>query len=642
MKKIKIKMVECFSGVSMTFRGVENTDCFEPECVATCENNIDAIVARAAIHDGLTPELIENYPDYPSRQEMIDTLVKKNIGYDFMKDKPYNWQKYLNSADTKNFLKKVWLADKLSKNLGDITKVEMFPKCGLLTWSFPCVTEDSLIFTKDGYKQMKDIKVGDIVLTKSNTWHPIVKKFDNGIHETCYIDGYGLHKIHCTLNHEFYVREKYMTHPIKADGRSTNVRAFKEPKFKAAKDLTRNDFFGIPVIKDEKPFYTDDLDFWYLIGYYVGDGYLSVTGYDIRLCCNKIKLQRIQQHLDQNKWGYSVNDQTLSCYKLRFANKEIYEFIKNTIGTGCENKRIPYEIIALPKLQLEAFLQGYIDSDGNIHKNGKNDFIRISSINEQVMYSTMLIINKLYHRPVSIFQEKPRTKDHYIEGRKINNNYYPYEIKFKKSTDKQDKAFYENGYIWYPFYKLTMSEPKNVYNIEVEEDHSYILQGCISKNCTDLSVSGKQRGMNVGETRSGLAWEVLRILRNMDERPNFLLMENVDALVSKKFLPSYETLNEEFKKLGYDCKWQVINGKFCGVPQNRKRTFAVYWLRDKIDLSSFEFPKPFWDGTTLQDVLEDEVDEKYYITSDKARQLIEQLVVDGKVTEEDFNAKKKE
>lgn len=298
MNKIKIKMVSLFSGAGMQERGVENTDCFELERVGSCDNDINAIIAYAAIHCDLTPELIATYPDYPSRQEMVDTLVAKNIGYDFVKDKAYNWQKLVNSADTKNQLKTIWLADKLSKNMGDITKVDELPQCGLVTWSFPC---------------------------------------------------------------------------------------------------------------------------------------------------------------------------------------------------------------------------------------------------------------------------------------------------------------------------------------------------------TDLSISGKQIGMNEGESRSGLAWEVLRILKNMkvkNQLPNFLLMENVDALVSKKFINDYENLNKEFAELGYDCKYQILNGKFCGVPQNRKRVFGLYALRDKVDLSKFEFPLPFDKGIRLKDVLEDEVDEKYYINNERTRELIKNLVeTKAELMESIFNEK---
>ena len=149
--------------------------------------------------------------------------------------------------------------------------------------------------------------------------------------------------------------------------------------------------------------------------------------------------------------------------------------------------------------------------------------------------------------------------------------------------------------------------------------------------CTDLSLAGKQLGMIKGETRSGLVYEVLRILQNMEDKPTFLLMENVDALVNKKNKPKYEELNEEFAELGYDVKWEILNGKECGVPQSRRRIFAIYWLRDKVDLSDFTFPTPFDNGLRLKDILLKNVDEKYYINNDRAKKLIEDLVMNGKI-----------
>lgn len=152
--------------------------------------------------------------------------------------------------------------------------------------------------------------------------------------------------------------------------------------------------------------------------------------------------------------------------------------------------------------------------------------------------------------------------------------------------------------------------------------------------CTDLSLAGRQAGMIKGETRSGLVYEVLRILNNMkedDNLPTFLLMENVDALVNRKNKPQYDLLNDEFKELGYECKWEVINGKNCGVPQNRKRIFAIYYLADRVNLDDYEFPKPFDTGKRLKDVLFEKVPDKYYITNEKAQKLINDLIVNDKI-----------
>lgn len=344
----------------------------------------------------------------------------------------------------------------------------------------PCVTADSLILTKDGYKQIIDVNVGEEVLTKSNTWHKVLKKFDNGIAPTGYLNGMGFENIHCTPNHKFYVREMYRKG-------HKSIRTFKEPTFKEVKDITKNDYFGIPVMQEEISFHTNDLDFWYMLGMYMGDGWLSRNSNDIIIACNDYKLEKLKSKLDINKWKYTINDNG-SCWRVRFANKDIHNFIQRYIGTGSEHKHIPYEILALPKEQLQEFYNGYLDTDGCII-NGKHQF---SSINREMIYSFGLIINKLYHRPVCLYKIKTKPIT-IIEGRVVNQKDW-YQLRFNPVVNKQDHAFYEDGYIWYPFKNYELDVEQHVYNMEVEEDHSYIIQGCISKNCQDFSLAGKQAG----------------------------------------------------------------------------------------------------------------------------------------------------
>lgn len=153
--------------------------------------------------------------------------------------------------------------------------------------------------------------------------------------------------------------------------------------------------------------------------------------------------------------------------------------------------------------------------------------------------------------------------------------------------------------------------------------------------CTDLSVAGKGKGMVEGETRSGLVYEVLRIVRQMKKdgnAPTYLLMENVDALVNKKNKPKYEALNEEFAELGYSVKYCILNTKNTGIPQNRNRCYALYSLED---ISDFDFPIPFDNGKRLEDILQDEVDDKYYITNISAQKLIDELILNGSLKEDE-------
>ena len=136
MEKIKLNIVTLCSGVGMSERGVENSDCFEGNVVATSEIDIDAIISYAAIHHGLTEEMVDNYQDYPSSAEMRQYLIDLNIGYSPEKDKPYVWTKSGKAFERK--VKKTWLACMLNKNVGDVSRVERLPKADMWYLSFPC------------------------------------------------------------------------------------------------------------------------------------------------------------------------------------------------------------------------------------------------------------------------------------------------------------------------------------------------------------------------------------------------------------------------------------------------------------------------------------------------------------------------
>lgn len=131
--------------------------------------------------------------------------------------------------------------------------------------------------------------------------------------------------------------------------------------------------------------------------------------------------------------------------------------------------------------------------------------------------------------------------------------------------------------------------------------------------CTDISNAGVQKGLEEGSgTRSSLLWECKKAIEI--KRPKYLLMENVKALVSQKFLPYYKKWEQYLAGLGYDNYCKVMNAKDYGVPQNRERIFIVSILGDH---NGFQFPNPVPLEKKLKDVLEENVDEKYYL-SDKA------------------------
>lgn len=149
-----------------------------------------------------------------------------------------------------------------------------------------------------------------------------------------------------------------------------------------------------------------------------------------------------------------------------------------------------------------------------------------------------------------------------------------------------------------------------------------------SSPCQDFSLAGVMRGGQEGSgTRSSLLWECRRAIEA--KRPKFLILENVANLVSKKFLPTFRRWEQVLYSLGYDNRWQVLNAKDYGVPQNRARVFLVSFL----EWQRFEFPRKQVLEKRLRDVLEPSVDERYYL-SEKA---IEGMLMHNKRHEEKGN-----
>lgn len=144
--------------------------------------------------------------------------------------------------------------------------------------------------------------------------------------------------------------------------------------------------------------------------------------------------------------------------------------------------------------------------------------------------------------------------------------------------------------------------------------------------CQDLSVAGKQKGMTKGSgTRSGLLWEVERLLNECEKLPQVLLMENVPQVHGKKNMSDFQKWINFLENKGYSNYWQDLNAKDYGIAQNRNRCFMVSLLGKW----RYGFPQPIPFEKKIKDYLEDEVDEKYYINTEKAQKLMQNLIENG-------------
>lgn len=147
----ELSVIELCSGIGAQMKGIDNTHLFNANMIATADLDKEVVVSYAAIHCGLTNEMIENYEDYPSKEEMVRQLTDKRLGYDFKKDVPYDWEKLSRKKNKTKGIEKYWLADHISHNLGDMMQIESLPYCDLLTYSTPC-TDLSIAGKQEGLK----------------------------------------------------------------------------------------------------------------------------------------------------------------------------------------------------------------------------------------------------------------------------------------------------------------------------------------------------------------------------------------------------------------------------------------------------------------------------------------------------------
>ena len=139
--------------------------------------------------------------------------------------------------------------------------------------------------------------------------------------------------------------------------------------------------------------------------------------------------------------------------------------------------------------------------------------------------------------------------------------------------------------------------------------------------CQDISVAGKGSGIKEG-TRSGLLIEVERLLRVASEKgtlPKYLLLENVKNLVSKKFKADFDKWLDFLSELGYTNYWKVLNAKDYGIPQNRERVFCVSIRGEH---KPFVFPKPKELTIRLRDMIDETVDERFYLKESTIRSIL--------------------
>ena len=509
-------------------------------------------------------------------------------------------------------------------NLGDISKVDPndVPDHDLFTYSFPCFAEGTMILTNQGYKDIIDINIGDLVLTHTGQYKRVVKLFNQGKKEIVKYTG-STGEIVTTKNHKFRVKSKL------ANSRGLELG---ESVWKPIGELTDNDYVGLAINQESRlPVYTeknvtdnfDNPSFWWMVGRYIADGCINYIDKNGKLTNNGLfisvgynnDLDNVRNHLSNiGGLGKFSENNVKDTVQFITYNKDLINYLKQ-FGRYAHNKKLTGDIINLPINLAKSFLDGYESGDGWYNVNSGE--MSITSTSKELLLGIGQLVMKTKNVPYRLyFNEVPKKK--IIEGREVNQRDF-WILRYIENPKKKTYS-YDGLNIWIKFKGIVEIGEDFVYDIEVEDDHSFTASNLVVKNCQDISVAGKGRGFEKGSgTRSGLLWECEKVIEA--KKPKYLLMENVKNLVSKKFMPGFQEWLLALEGMGYTNYWKVLNAKDFGIPQNRERVFCVSILGEH---DPYEFPEPTELNLRLLDLLEDEVEEKYYLSEEIQKRFVYQ------------------
>ena len=560
-----------------------------------------------------------------------DSLGIQEAGFDIIAFNEFD--KAAVNSHQENFPDSILIQDPTQKKPKDKINIQVIPDeifseykdtIDLIFAGHPCFVAGTKILTNTGYKNIEDVLLQDTLLTHTGNFQNISnlqKKQYSGTVFHLNIK-YHCENIICTEEHPFYTREK--TRKWNSLTNKYDI-LFKEPLWKSAKDLSLNDYFGMVVNtkkntpqfsfdkpinqyrKDTVSIILDKPEHWFMMGYFVGDGWIQDTTKSNGRCRHTIRFainnNDERDIVDSISKVFPITDKltnTGKCKKFGCSHFIWYKILKQ-FGKYAYGKRIPEWVQDAPTEFIEQFVEGYKRADGCIKKNGATSFTTVS-------YDLAFGLQRLYLKLGYIFgiEKSIRPKTCIIQGRTVNQRDTYCVRGYSRETLRRQSAFIENGYVWYPPFKLETEDIENisVYNFEVENDNSYIVENTIVHNCQGFSNGGKKLP---DDPRNTLFREFARVCRLV--KPKYIIGENVDGLLSRKTATGEKYIDvivKEFDDIGYNVIYQVCHTVKYGVPQLRKRLVYVGIRKDLNQ--TYTFPEPLNNGKTnlpnLQNIIQ--------------------------------------
>ena len=530
-----------------------------------------------------------------------------------------------------------------------LTKLDLKPYSGgidLLTGGVPCFIAGTKVLTNNSYKLIEDLTVEYIknnnilLMTHTGNFQPIVniqqKQYNGNLYK--FKVKYHPEIITCTDEHPFYIRKKNVSYKNKK-----KVYTFEEPVWKKANEITKLDYFGM-VINNKSiiPEFTfnkiinqttnsditiklDTKEQWFTLGYFIGDGWIEETKkkdgrlqYNIRFAINNKDEESVVEIISKVLPIVDKKCNTGKCKKFGCANFIWFNIFK-MFGKYAHGKKIPEWVQDAPKELIQEFINGYIKADGNITKDGTH---QITTVSPDLALGTQRLYLKLGY--IFSINKYIRPKTCIIEGRTVNQR-DTFQIR-GKLTKSRYTTFIEGDYAWFPLANINIEISSNipVYNFEVKNDNSYIIENIITHNCQSYSQAGSRKGLD--DPRGNLMLKFADLIEVV--KPRIFMIENVKGLLSHDEGKSLEKIIKTLNKNNlYNIVYKVLNAMNYGVPQKRERVFIIGTL--KSENITYEYPAPDKRIITVGEALRGVPSSEGAVYSDKKKEYFAQIPQGG-------------
>lgn len=356
-----------------------------------------------------------------------------------------------------------------------------------------CFAAGTMILTSTGMTPIEDVQPGQLVLTHKGRWRRVVRKFEKRDRTVVMRSALHAAGIEVTPNHEFWTRRTTL--------RSKNcdyVREYAPPKWqpienavidRVRRDGRSRDMIALPATFGELPweeapeaFGADPESAWWLIGRWLGDGSSGTRNGDITICCGRHEIDHLVTRVPDHWRGRS----TSTAYVFYDYDQKTARWLRENFGSGAAAKQIPGWALTMPEANRRALLAGYVSADGS----RRNGVTRTTSVSKALALGIRMLAHSLGYKASLHYKDHGATC--VIQGRTVSRlplwsvHWVERPVRQNTMTDELHCWVYVQGI-------EPAQEDVPVYTMEVAEDHSYIADGLVVKNCVDISQCDPRR-----------------------------------------------------------------------------------------------------------------------------------------------------